>query len=239
MLIAAALPARSVQAAGPVRWYASVEEASLAARELNKPLMVDFWADWCVPCRVMEEEVYSSDQFVQAAQSFVAVRIDFDRKPAVSRKYNVSALPTILFTDSYGDELFRSLGALTRDTFAALLVSLPHDMTEFNRLNRILARDKNNLDALEGMGEHLRTAGLFRRSNEYYARSLRQKQVKANSAKREAILTEMGANYLEVKEGKLAASLFERCLKEFPSSSRRQEWTAKLIQARTLVTTKD
>src|SRR5689334_7088427 len=107
LLIAAMQFAGSVDAASPIQWYASIEEGSAHARELNKPMMVDFWADWCVPCRVMEKEVYPTDEAVQASQPFVAVRIDFDRKPALSRKYGVSSLPALVFTDSYGNELFR------------------------------------------------------------------------------------------------------------------------------------
>ena len=44
----------------------------------------------------------------------------------------------------------------------------------------------------------------------------------------------MGANYLEVKEGKKAAEIFQRCLKEFPASPARAQWTADLARARTM-----
>jgi hypothetical protein len=102
-----------------------------------------------------------------------------------------------------------------------------------------LAQDKNNFDALEAMGQRLRAAALYRKSNDYYAQSIRQSQVKSSPAKRQAILSEMGANYLDVKAGKQAASVFERCLKEFPTSARKQEWMANLIRARTMTATKD
>lgn len=218
--------------AAPVRWYASIEEASAAARETNRPLMLDFWADWCTACKVMEKEVYPTDQFARAAESFVLVRIDADRKTDLSRKYKVTALPTLVFTDSYGNELFRYFGFMDLQPIAGLLQSLPQDVTEFNRFNKVLAADKNNFEALDGMGARLQAAGLFRTSNEYYARALQRKEAKASPAVRESILSAMAANYLDVKEGKRAVETFQRCLKEFPNSPRKDEWTAGLQKAR-------
>ena len=229
-LILATGAARS--SAASVRWYASIEEASTAAREANRPLMIDFWADWCVACRAMEREVSPPDQFARAADPFVLVRIDADRKPDLSRKYKVTALPTLVFTDSYGNELSRYFGFMALKPVAELLRSLPHDMTDFNRLSKVLAADRNNFDALEGMGRNLRAAGLYRASNDYYLKAVQRPEAKADPSAREAMLTEMGANSLEMKEGKRAAGVFQRCLKEFPNSPRKDEWTAGLQEAR-------
>src|SRR4029079_9920758 len=105
--------------AGSTRWYNSVEEASAEARETTRPMLLDFWADWCVACKVMEKEVYNDQGFVDAAQSFLTVRIDYDKKTAIAKKYNVIALPTIVFTDSYGNEIFRYAGFIDVQRFTA------------------------------------------------------------------------------------------------------------------------
>ena len=216
---------------GPVHWYDSVEEASTAARRGNRPMMIDFWATWCAACRVMESDVYSSKEFVAATSRLFPVRIDYDKKAALARKYNVQSLPTIVFTDSYGNELFRYSGYIGSKPLLELVRALPADVSEFNRLNGVLASDKNNIEALEGMGRNLRTAGLFRASNDYYAKALDRPEARADAPKREAILTEMGMNALDVKEGKQAAGIFEKCLKEFPTSTRKPAWMLGLGQA--------
>jgi len=225
ILVIAALASAAPARAGVTRWYSSLEDAGADARETGRPMLLDFWADWCVACKVMEKEVYNDQQFVDAAQAFLAVRIDYDKKTAISRKYNVTALPTVVFTDSYGSELFRHVGFIDLKTLTALLKALPHDMSAINDLSRVLARDRNNFEALDAMGRTLREAGLFRASNEYYSRAIQRTEAKADPVRREAILGEMGANLLDVKEGKKAAEVFEKCLKEFPASADRPEWS--------------
>lgn len=229
----------SLVAAESVQWYSSLEEASAAARQANQPMMLDFWADWCAACKVMQTEVYSNSDFQEATQRFLPVRIDFDKKPAIARKYNIVALPTIVFTDSYGTELFRYRGYIDAKVLAELLRALPADVSEFNRLNRILAEDKNNFEALESMGKKLRISELFLASNEYYAKALQNRAAKADPQKKAPIMAEMALNFLEVKEAKKAAETFEKCLKEFPDSQNRLEWMLGLAQAYSLGGKKD
>jgi len=179
----------------------------------------------------MEQEVYSTAEFRKATQKFLPVKIDFDKKTALARRYNVESLPTIVFADSYGNELFRYEGYLGAASLLAVVNALPGDVTEFNRLNRILGRDKNDFEALDSMGRRLKEAGLFRASSEYYTRALQEPAARSNAEKREAISNEIGLNFLEVKDGKLAAEWFEGCLKKFPNSSRKGEWTLSLARA--------
>ena len=225
--------------AAGVQWYSTVEQASSAALKTNKPMLLDFWADWCAACRVMEKDVYSDRGFAGAADGFLLVRIDFDKKTALCRKYNVIALPTLVFTDSYGNELFRHRGFMDAKPLAELMRSLPGDVTEFNKLNKILAQDKNNFEALQAMGKNLRSASLFLASNDYYERALQRNEAKASPATREAIMSEIGLNSLEVKDGKHAAETFEKCLKEFPGSQHKTEWTLALGRAYVLAERKD
>lgn len=223
--------ATEARAAEMVRWYSTVDDASAQAVPANRPIMIDFWATWCVPCKTMDQQVYSTAEFRQAAQRFLAVKIDYDKKTSVARKYNVSTLPTIVFADSYGNEFFRHEGFLDAGPLLALLDALPGDVTEFNRLNGILAQDKNNFAALDAMGQRLQQAGLFRTSNDYYERAARESEAKLNPEVLETIFNQIGLNYLAVRDSKLASQWFENCLKTFANSPRRLSWMLNLSQA--------
>ena len=151
--------------AAQIKWYATFEDASAGAQRDGKPIMLDFWAEWCLPCKVMDSDVYPNDEVVQAAVPFALVKIDFDRKPALARRYQVENMPTLVFTDSYGRELFRYSGFIGAQALSALLRSLPHDVSDFNRLSKVLDRNRNTLSALNAMGSQLRAVGLYLASN--------------------------------------------------------------------------
>src|ERR1051325_2622960 len=156
------------------RWYDSIEEASAYAVDAGRPIWISFRAEWCAPCKEMEKEVYSTPEFEQASHRFLAVRIDCDKKPATARKYNIVILPTIVFADSYGHELFRHAGYLAAQPLLEMAKALPGNVAEFNHWNQILSADRNNFEALAEMGRSLRAGGLFRASSEYYVRALQR-----------------------------------------------------------------
>jgi thiol-disulfide isomerase/thioredoxin len=226
-------------AAADLHWYSTLEEASSAAIKVNKPMFLDFWADWCGPCKQMEKDLYRNEAFAKAADGFVLVRINFDKKTALARKYNVVGLPTVVFTDSYGSEFIRHRGFLDVKPFVELMKALPSDVAQFNEFSKILAQDKNNFEALQNMAKHLHDASLFLTSNDYYARALQRSEVKANPALKESIMTEMASNSLSIKDANGAADTLEKCLKEFPKSDRNVEWTLNLGRAYLLEDKKD
>ena len=221
-------------AVAEVRWHASIDEAARIARPGNRPILVDFVADWCAACGVMEKDVYQTADFERAASDFVLVRLDADHRTDLALKYKIVTLPSVLFTDSHGNELFRATGFIDLKPMTELLASLPHDVAEFNRLGTALSRDRNNFAALREMGARLQSASLYRTSIDYYTRALQLNEAKRDAGAREEILHALGVNYLEVKEGKKAVETFNRCLREFKTSARRTEWTQKLAQAKGL-----
>ncbi len=228
-LLGVAAPARAA-----LPWRYNLDDAIVEAQRGARPMLLEFWADWCAPCKEMEKAVYSRADVAETAARYVTVRINFDQKTNLVRKYNITEMPTLLIADSYGHELFRYSGYIGPQPFIDLLHSLPQDITEFNRLGKTLDREKNNYAALEGMARALHAADLFLTSNEYYLRALRTNEAKADASKREILMSAMGANYLAVKDGRQAVQTYEALLKAFPNSVHAAEWRLNLARAATL-----
>jgi thioredoxin-like negative regulator of GroEL len=212
----AALALVSVRTAhGEIRWETKLARASAAAVKTNQPMLVEFWATWCTVCEAMDREVYADPRIAEAMTRIVPVRLDIDREPDLSRKYGISATPTLLLTDSFGNELFRFTGSLPLDRMVQLLGELPADVTRINQLAAALARKKDDFEALDGLARELRAGGFYRASTQYYDRALHTRDGRAAGARGD-ILVAMGRNALDLHAFADAARCFDQALREFP-----------------------
>jgi thioredoxin-related protein len=230
LLLAIAVTSKADSAG--ISWFKDLEKASEVAGKTNRPMMIEFWADWCAACKVMDKDIYTDPKLIAAVKGkLVSVRIHFDLQKDLVRRYNVPALPYIVFTNSNGTELMHHRGILNAEQLTAVVKALPADVSEFNRLDRALQENKNHFDSLVGMGRALKAAGFLLSSNEYYARAAARHEAKHDAGKREFIMTEMGQNFLDLQDPKLAAQIFETCLKEFPQSPNRPDFLLNLANA--------
>jgi thiol:disulfide interchange protein DsbD len=95
-------------------------EASLAqAASASRPVLIDFQADWCLPCREMERTTFRDPGVVRAAESFTALKVDVTAEDeAVSKlmgRFNVAGVPTYLLLGSDGREHRRLVGFVPAD----------------------------------------------------------------------------------------------------------------------------
>jgi thioredoxin 1 len=78
----------------------------------EKPVLVDFWAEWCTPCRMLSPVV---DEIAQNYEGKILVgKINIDEQEALAQKFGVMSIPTlILFKD--GKAVQKSVGVVGKD----------------------------------------------------------------------------------------------------------------------------
>ena len=83
------------------------------ATQENKPVFVEFYASWCAPCKVMEEDVFTQPSVAEYLNAnFLNFHTDFDSAAGktIAEIYEVEKLPTVLFLAPNGVVLERHLG---------------------------------------------------------------------------------------------------------------------------------
>lgn len=86
--------------------------------QAGKPVLVDFWAAWCAPCRMLAPTVEAvAEKYASTAS---VVKLNVDENPATSQRYGIKGIPTlILFVN--GKEEERVVGATSKEAIARIL----------------------------------------------------------------------------------------------------------------------
>ena len=82
----------------------------MIAKQKQKNVMIDFYADWCSACKELDHRTFSQPAVVERLNDFVTIKLDFTnpkdpRIKTLKAKYQVSGLPVVAFFDSNGQEL--------------------------------------------------------------------------------------------------------------------------------------
>ncbi|HNV53153.1 MAG TPA: thioredoxin [Tenuifilaceae bacterium] len=87
----------------------------------GKPALVDFWAEWCGPCRMIAPYVEQiAEEYKDKA---VVAKVDVDSCPGIAARYGIRNIPTILFFKG-GEQVDKQVGAVPKSNLVAKLEAL-------------------------------------------------------------------------------------------------------------------
>jgi thioredoxin:protein disulfide reductase len=122
-LIIAGLLFQNLQKEG-IEWEAYSDEKFDQAIESGTPVMMDFYADWCIPCLELERATFTDESVIEATLGFTRLKVDMTQYESESsqrlrERFNIAGVPTILFIDENGNEVedARVVGFLRADRF--------------------------------------------------------------------------------------------------------------------------
>ena len=110
LLVAGAAFAIPRERGAMVQWDRYDGKALAAAAVAKKPVVIDFYADWCLPCKELDATTFSDKRVAEAMNDFIRVKADLTAPEdpmteQLTKQYAIVGVPTIVFLDSSGQEI--------------------------------------------------------------------------------------------------------------------------------------
>ena len=156
-----------------IQWEKKFDEAMKHAREVDKPIMVDFWADWCGWCHRLDRTTYVDPVVAAKAENFVTVKVDTEggrREVEIVETYEVHNLPTVLFLSPRGHQVMRVNGFQGPGRFPHTMDQALEAARRVSAWEDALERNPADAAALFALGQHLFEQDCYEESYEMLAR---------------------------------------------------------------------
>ena len=111
-----------------IQWLTYSSEKLNQAVSSRKPVMIDFYADWCIPCKELDKFTFSDPEVVKLSRQFIMLKVDLTKAsdPGVKElkdSFKIKGVPTLVFIDARGNELskLRIVGFIEKENFLPIM----------------------------------------------------------------------------------------------------------------------
>ncbi|KAF0153252.1 MAG: thioredoxin [Ignavibacteria bacterium] len=107
-------------------WQPFEQSAFDNAKASNNKIIIDFMADWCIPCKELDAQTFSDQKVIEASADFKTFKADLTQTGSettekLRKEFNVIGVPTVLIFDSNGNEQQRITGFVNAEEFLKIL----------------------------------------------------------------------------------------------------------------------
>jgi thiol-disulfide isomerase/thioredoxin/lipopolysaccharide biosynthesis regulator YciM len=149
-----------IPTAGPsVSWLEEVPFADVLAqaKAQGKPVMIDFFAVWCGPCKWLDKNVYVHPAVVEESKGWVNFKVDAEKGEGLelASRFHIVNYPTMVFLSSAGEETDRFLGTRPPEAFAQKMQDVRNGVGTVADLKRRVEAAPDDLELRRQLAEVL------------------------------------------------------------------------------------
>jgi thiol:disulfide interchange protein DsbD len=111
-----------------ISWMFYSDDIQEIAYSQKKPIMLDFYADWCIPCKELDKFTFSDRDVIELSKRFLMVKVDLTQTNdpnsiSLREKYQIKGVPTLIFLSPRNEEIpgTRVVGFLEKDEFLPIM----------------------------------------------------------------------------------------------------------------------
>jgi len=107
-------------------WQYYSDSAYEKALQNNEKMIIDFYADWCIPCKELDALTFSDEKVISGSKDFISMKVDMTKTMSeeteiIRQKFAIRGMPTVIIIDSNGDEIERLTGFVNAEEFLKII----------------------------------------------------------------------------------------------------------------------
>jgi len=210
-----------------INFITNFDEAKTAAGESGKPMVIDFFTDWCRWCDSLDANTYSDSLVISLSRDNIFVKINAEIDTNLADQFGISGYPTIIIAKPDGEEIDRIWGYLPATEFYnQVQLYLQGKETLEDYLSR-LEDEPENLEYLSMIGEKYASRSEYDKAVEYYEKVVKIDEDNEDGYAARALASIHDAQG-RAKNYKAAFKTCMRLLEKFPDSPESDEAAALL-----------